>query len=54
VKSDRQQWFDFHRNFQADDAGLYVGNIYIEKSKEENYKCSVTVSISLRGLNEKL
>merc|ERR1712003_408803 len=36
------------RNFQSDDAAIYVGNIYIEKSKDENYKCSVTVTLSLK------
>ena len=36
------------RNFQAEDAAIYVGNIFIEMSEEENYKCSVSVTISLK------
>ena len=47
VKSKITQIF---RDFDADDEGLYVGNIYIEISEEENYKCSVTINISLLGL----
>lgn len=40
------------RDFQAEDAAIYVGNIFIEKSKDENYKCSVTVTISLKGYSK--
>ena len=36
------------RNFQAEDAAIYVGNIFIEMSEEENYKCSVSLTISLK------
>ncbi|KAL5249183.1 hypothetical protein ACHWQZ_G018138 [Mnemiopsis leidyi] len=42
------------RDFQAEDAAIYVGNIFIEKSKDENYKCSVTVTISLKEGSAKI
>ena len=38
----------FLRDFQAEDAAIYVGNIFIEMSEEENYKCSVSLTISLK------
>lgn len=49
-KSDGKEKFNGFtlRNFQAEDAAIYVGNIFIEMSEEENYKCSVSVTISLK------
>ena len=36
------------RKFDADDAGVYVGEIFIEKDGE-SYKCEVEVKIILLG-----